>query len=82
VLPPQLGDVTVTFADIRAAEADLQYHPRTSLRDGIERFIDWYREHYQITSAAVQEAAEQRSAYCQPARPASPASLGNVAGST
>ena len=41
-LPLQAGDVTITCADIRAASA-LGYAPRTSIEDGIRRFVEWYK---------------------------------------
>ena len=41
--PLQPGDVLVTYANIDKARADLGYAPRTSLREGLERFLEWYR---------------------------------------
>ncbi len=43
MLPIQPGEMTITYADISRAEADLAYRPRTSLEDGLKRFADWYR---------------------------------------
>jgi UDP-glucuronate 4-epimerase len=40
-LPRQTGDVSRTWADIGAARAKLGYAPRTSLEDGIARFVEW-----------------------------------------
>jgi UDP-glucuronate 4-epimerase len=42
-LPP--GDVPVTFADIDASRRDLGYEPRTSLEEGLQHFVTWYRDH-------------------------------------
>lgn len=42
-LPEQAGDVRLTFADIRRASAELDYSPKTSLRDGLSRYVAWYR---------------------------------------
>lgn len=39
----QPGDVPLTYADIDAITGDLGFAPRTSLADGIPRFVDWYR---------------------------------------
>ena len=44
--PMQPGDVIVTYADVSKAKAKLGYKPSTSVRDGIERFVAWYRERY------------------------------------
>jgi UDP-glucuronate 4-epimerase len=42
-LPEQPGDVRQTFADITRARAELGYSPSTPFRDGLARFIAWYR---------------------------------------
>ncbi len=44
MLPMQPGDVPVTFADIGKAKAKLGYQPTTSLKDGLGKFVDWYRQ--------------------------------------
>ena len=41
-LPEQPGDVPITWADISEACSLLDYSPRISLDDGIERFVQWY----------------------------------------
>ena len=45
-LPLQAGDVTETFADTRALDAWVGFQPSTSVRDGVGRFVDWYRSYY------------------------------------
>jgi UDP-glucuronate 4-epimerase len=42
--PMQPGDVLVTYADVGKARAKLGYDPHTSVRDGLARFVRWYRE--------------------------------------
>jgi UDP-glucuronate 4-epimerase len=42
-LPSQPGDVRQTFADVSLARKELGYAPTTRLRDGLRRYIDWYR---------------------------------------
>ncbi len=42
-LPPQPGDVAITWADISKAQRLLGYQPRTSLAEGLENFVAWYR---------------------------------------
>jgi UDP-glucuronate 4-epimerase len=42
-LPP--GDVRETFADIEASRRDLGFAPRTTIDEGIPRFVDWFRRH-------------------------------------
>jgi len=43
---PATGDVLRTHADISLAQAELGYQPKTSLREGLRRFVDWYKEYY------------------------------------
>lgn len=45
VLPPQPGDVPITYADIGKAKRLLGYSPRVPIEDGIRRFAAWFREH-------------------------------------
>ncbi len=44
----QLGDVPVTYADKNALEAAFGFKPSTSLRQGLRKFAEWYKEFYQI----------------------------------
>ena len=46
--PMQPGDVEETWADISALQRDHGYAPRTTIADGIPRFVAWYREHYGV----------------------------------
>jgi UDP-glucuronate 4-epimerase len=48
---PQPGDVVSTYADIEKAERKLGFRPTTSLRQGLERFVEWYREHPDLVGA-------------------------------
>jgi UDP-glucuronate 4-epimerase len=45
-LPMQPGDVAQTYADIDALQQAVGFRPSTPIEDGIERFIDWYRDYY------------------------------------
>lgn len=44
-LPLQPGDVPITFADIRKAGKVLGYTPKTTLQEGVRKFVDWYHSH-------------------------------------
>jgi UDP-glucuronate 4-epimerase len=46
-LPMQPGDVTSTMADVSELERAVGFRPHTPLREGIARFVEWYREYYQ-----------------------------------
>lgn len=43
-LPPQLGEISVSLADISRARALLGYQPRVWIDDGISMFVQWYRQ--------------------------------------
>ena len=47
-LPMQPGDVNITFADISKAQKMLDYEPKTSLKEGLEAFNQWYLEKKEI----------------------------------
>ncbi|HEX7757960.1 MAG TPA: NAD-dependent epimerase/dehydratase family protein [Caulobacteraceae bacterium] len=47
-LPLQPGDPVETFADSSLLAALTGYHPATSVREGVEAFWNWYREHYGV----------------------------------
>lgn len=42
LVPMQLGDVPITYADTSALEKDFGFKPSTSLREGLRRFAEWY----------------------------------------
>ena len=46
LVPMQAGDVPVTYADTSALERDFGFKPSTSLRDGLRKFAQWYKEFY------------------------------------
>ncbi len=46
LVPMQPGDVPVTYADMSAMERDFGFKPNTSLREGLRRFAEWYKEFY------------------------------------
>jgi len=46
LVPMQPGDVPVTYADTKALEEDFGFKPNTSLRDGLRKFAEWYKEFY------------------------------------
>ncbi|MBO6556997.1 MAG: NAD-dependent epimerase/dehydratase family protein [Pseudomonadales bacterium] len=48
LLPMQPGDVEETYADVSDLERDFDYRPKTSLEEGLTKFVNWYREFYQV----------------------------------
>lgn len=48
LLPMQPGDVPETWADATLIEALTGPLPRTDIRDGVRRFVDWYRDYYGV----------------------------------
>jgi UDP-glucuronate 4-epimerase len=47
LLPLQPGDVPNTYADVSELIDDFNFKPETSLEEGINNFIDWYKEFYE-----------------------------------
>ncbi len=45
-LPIQPGDVVKTAADTKSLEEAVGYRPRTSVAEGVARFVDWYKSYY------------------------------------
>lgn len=48
MLPMQPGDVPATAADIDELTADTGFRPYTPIEDGLERFVSWYRDYYDV----------------------------------
>ncbi len=46
MLPIQPGDVPATYADVADLEKDMGYKPETTVTEGIDRFVEWYRGYY------------------------------------
>ena len=46
LVPMQPGDVPVTYADTEALERDYGFKPSTTLREGLRKFAEWYKEFY------------------------------------
>lgn len=46
LVPMQAGDVPITYADTSALESDYGFKPSTSLREGLRKFAEWYKEYY------------------------------------
>jgi len=59
LLGMQAGDVPATFADITELERDVGFRPNTPIREGIRRFVAWYRAYYG-TTAMSGSAVENR----------------------
>jgi len=43
-MPSQAGDVPLTFANVSRAKRLLGYDPRTSIEEGLGKFVEWYRK--------------------------------------
>jgi UDP-glucuronate 4-epimerase len=53
LLPMQPGDVPATFADIEELAADTGFRPKTTLREGISKFVQWYLDFYAPAQSAA-----------------------------
>ena len=47
-MPMQMGDVPATWADASLLHRLTGYRPETPFREGVARFVDWYREYYGV----------------------------------
>lgn len=45
-LPMQPGDVVTTYASTKKLEKDFGYKPQITIKEGISKFINWYKEYY------------------------------------
>lgn len=53
LIPMQPGDVPTTYADTSALERDFNFTPRVSLRDGLRKFAEWYRDYHSVQLKAL-----------------------------
>ena len=47
-LPMQEGDVPATYADVDELMQDVGFKPNTSIKEGIQKFVDWYLDYYNV----------------------------------
>ncbi len=48
MLPLQPGDVPATYANVDDLVNDVGFKPATSVEEGVQRFVDWYRDYYKV----------------------------------
>ncbi|MCW9035022.1 MAG: NAD-dependent epimerase [Rhodospirillales bacterium] len=48
MLPMQAGDVQATWADVDDLKADINYHPTTTVEEGVANFVAWYKDFYGV----------------------------------
>ena len=51
-LPMQPGDVYATYADTDDLARDIDFKPSTPLKEGINQFVEWYKDFYDVEAAA------------------------------
>ena len=49
-MPLQDGDVPATYADVSDLMEAVDFKPATDLRVGVQNFVDWYRDYYQVNA--------------------------------
>ena len=47
-LPMQNGEMKVTQSDVKNLEEWIGHYPKTSIQDGIDKFVEWYKDYYKI----------------------------------
>ncbi len=50
LLPMQAGDMPFTYADVDDLINNVGFKPKTSIDEGIQRFVDWYKKYYKMGS--------------------------------
>ncbi len=48
MMPMQPGDVPATWADVDDLMQDTGFRPATPIREGVRRFVEWYRSYYRV----------------------------------
>jgi UDP-glucuronate 4-epimerase len=48
MLPMQAGDVQSTYADVDDLMKDTGFRPNTPIEEGLRKFVDWYKNYYQL----------------------------------
>ena len=46
LLPLQPGDVPDTYANVEDLMADVGFKPETTVKAGVARFVEWYKDYY------------------------------------
>jgi UDP-glucuronate 4-epimerase len=44
----QPGDIALSFADVSELERDMDYKPNTTVKQGVKKFLDWYKAYYKV----------------------------------
>jgi len=44
----QAGDVVATWANADLLDSIIGYKPNTPMREGVDKFVAWYRDYYQV----------------------------------
>ena len=52
-LPMQPGDVRITYADMTNFKKCFDFVPNTPLKEGIEKFVAWYRSRYGLVNSKI-----------------------------
>ncbi|WP_088007063.1 NAD-dependent epimerase [Indiicoccus explosivorum] len=47
-MPLQAGDVPATYADVEDLYRDIDFQPKTDIKEGVGKFIDWYVDYYGV----------------------------------
>lgn len=47
-MPLQAGDVPATYADVADLYRDIDFQPKTNIKDGVGKFVDWYVDYYGV----------------------------------
>tara|TARA_R110001632_G_scaffold63318_1_gene151345 strand:+ start:2302 stop:3339 length:1038 start_codon:yes stop_codon:yes gene_type:complete len=48
MLPMQQGDVNQTYADVAKLENEFDYQSKTPIKEGVNKFLDWYKDYFNL----------------------------------
>ena len=52
-MPLQDGDVPATYADVEDLMEAVNFRPSTDLKEGVQQFVDWYKDYYQVKTGGA-----------------------------
>ena len=50
LLPLQAGDLQDTYADVTDLVEEFSYQPKTTVNEGVQKFVEWYQDYYRLNS--------------------------------
>jgi len=52
-----------TYADVSDLEEAIGFKPQTSIEEGLEKFVEWYKEYYNVDSRLIENYSHNQANY-------------------